>query len=249
MRLYDGLIEEFYRLLDNYEADRVTRNVEAASFAWDSSEGQLLLKKDAAIELGGGGLPAVSGVLCTCCGELVRKGMSEGGAEHASTGGEKRVTLYGPDLPVLRGDSPYARVTLVALREEFAGEEHKLYNLLRSVEYIRYHVNPQGYMPRISTAQSREQVRVSGDAIEKGLDFYKAGRVYGEAYLGHPAVEAVETVFITLPHFDYRALQALLDRAEAVTMSLEHALNRLMMDCGSCRLKPVCDQVEALCAD
>lgn len=180
-------------------------------------------------------------------GENAAEAGADRTARESAMAGEKRVTLYGPDLPALQGDRPYARVTLVRLRKEFAAEEHKLYNLLRSIEYIRYHVNPRGYMPRISTVQSREQVRVSRDAVSEGLDFYKAGRVYEEAYLKHPAVEAAETVFITLNQFDYRALQNLLNRAEDITMSLDHPLNHLKMDCGSCSLKPVCDEVEALC--
>lgn len=236
LRMYEEFIAEYHQLLEGLEAHRVTKDVEAECFAWDSMEGQLLLKGDSVIELGGGNLPAVSGVLYYVGLEL---------AENSA----KRVTLYGPDLPMLKGDVPYARVSLVGVRKEFTTEEYKLYNLLRSIEYIRYHVNPRGYMPRISTVQGREQVRVSKDALDSGIDFYKAGRLYEEAYLKHPAVQSVETVFITLQDFDYRAMQKVFDRAESVTMSLDHPLNNLKMDCNSCNLKPVCDEVDALCGD
>lgn len=234
LRKYEEFLTEYYQLLEGLGAHRVTKDVGAECFAWDSMEGQLLLKGDSVIELGGGNLPAVSGVLY--CSDL-------DSAENAA----KRVTLYGSDLPMLKGDVPYARVSLVAVRKEFTTEEYKLYNLLRSIEYIRYHVNPRGYMPRISTAQGREQVRVSKDALDSGLDFYKVGRLYEDAYLKHPAVQSVETVFITLQDFDYRAMQRVFDRAESVTMSLDHPLNNLKMDCNSCNLKPVCDEVDALC--
>ncbi len=245
MQLYDTFIQEFYRLLTPYREYRVTENVARDCFAWDSRRGQFLLKSEAAVELGGGGLPAVSGTLYTCeeWQALCVQAGSETGKETAEDC--RPVTLYGPDLPALKGEAPYARVTLVKVRKEFAAEEYKLYNMFRSIEYIRYHVDPRGYMPRVSTAQSREQVRVSRDAVERGLDFYKAGRVYEDAYLSHPAVEGAETFFITLADFDYSALQKLLDRAEDVTMSLEHSLGNLRMDCTVCGLKPVCDQAEA----
>lgn len=241
MRLYDPVISEFRQMLEPYRMSCTARDVASDCFAWESREGQVLLKSEAVAELGGGNLPAVSGVLCTCLHAEAEQGADDG-ASPAVSG--RKVMLYGPDLPALKGDVPYARVMLVKIREEFAAEEYKLYNLFRSIEYIRYHVNPRGYMPRISTAQSREQVRVSGDAVRDGLDFFKVGRVYGDACLKHPAVESAETFFITLDGFDYRALQDLFDRAERITMSLEHSLNHLNMDCTTCNLRRVCDEAE-----
>lgn len=256
LQMYEEFLAEYHRLLEGLEAHRVTKDVGAECFAWDSMEGQLLLKGDSVIELGGGNLPAVSGVLYYNGIDSGVRGISVdagNGADRLERGlagnAAKKVTLYGPDLPMLKGDVPYARVSLVGVRKEFTTEEYKLYNLLRSIEYIRYHVNPRGYMPRISTVQGREQVRVSKEALDSGLDFYKAGRLYEEAYQKHPAVQSVETVFITLQDFDYRAMQKVFDRAESVTMSLDHPLNNLKMDCNSCNLKPVCDEVDALCGD
>lgn len=249
MRLYDSVISEFRQMLEPYRMSCTARDVAQDCFAWESREGQVLLKSEAVAELGGGNLPAVSGVLCTCLHAGVEQGADAGASptahdEASPTVSGRKVMLYGLDLPALKGDVPYARVMLVKIREEFAAEEYKLYNLFRSIEYIRYHVNPRGYMPRISTAQSREQVRVSGDAVRDGLDFFKVGRVYGDACLKHPAVESAETFFITLDGFDYRALQDLFDRAERITMSLEHSLNHLNMDCTTCNLRRVCDEAE-----
>lgn len=242
MRLYDHLISEFRQMLEPYRVYCTVRDVASDCYAWESREGQVLLKSEAATELGGGNLPAVSGMLCTCLHAGARHGADVG---DLPTVNGRKVMLYGPDLPALKGDVPYARVMLVNVKEEFTAEEYKLYNLFRSIEYLRYRVNPKGYMPRISTAQSREQVRVSADAVGSGLDFFKVGRVYGDACLKHPAVESAETFFITLADFDYRALQNLFDRAERITMSLEHSLNHLSMDCATCNLRRVCDEVEA----
>lgn len=236
--LYEEIAEETGRFMAQYEEMRITRNVDGDSFVWPLAEKQFLLKSEAAMELGGGNQPALSGILYT------RKRDSGGGGTRFPEEGNGTVTLYGPDLNELQGDIPYARITRIGVREEFMAEEYKLYNLFRSIEYIRYHVSPEGYMPRISTAKNREQVRVSKDAIKRGLDFYKVGRIYEEAYLKHPAVEEAETVFITLERFDYRELQTLFDRVENITMSLEHPLKHLSMDCTTCNLKAVCDEVQ-----
>lgn len=264
MQLYDAVIREFHQILEPCRAHCTVRDVASDSFVWENLEGQLLLKSETAVELGGGSLPAVGGVLCACvrtaAGREAEAGLSAAGRE-AETGcpaaaqgtdamppavsGGRRVTLCGPDLPALKGDVPYARVTLVNIRDAFTAEEQKLYHLFRSIEYIRYRVSPRGYVPRISTSRNREQVRVSGEAVRAGLDFFKAGRVYGDACLKHPAVASAETFFITLDGFDYKALQDLFDRTERITTSLEHPLNRLNMDCTACSLKQVCDEAEA----
>jgi hypothetical protein len=149
----------------------------------------------------------------------------------------------------LKGDTPYARVTIVGISSEFLREDFKLYQLFRSIEYVRYHVSPKGYMPRISTAHGREQVRISADAVEAGLDFGKAGQVYNAAYLKHPAVLWAKTAFVTAKDFDYIKLKSISDAAEAFIMSLDHPLNNLNMDCSSCNLKPVCDEADKLCGD
>ncbi len=286
MQLYDAVIREFHQILEPCRAHCTVRDVASDSFVWENLEGQLLLKSETAVELGGGSLPAVGGVLCACvrtaAGREAEAGLSAAGQEagavpsaagrgtgaafpaagrEAEAGrpaaaqgtdamppavsGGRRVTLCGPDLPALKGDVPYARVTLVNVRDAFTAEEQKLYNLFRSIEYIRYRVSPRGYVPRISTSRNREQVRVSGEAVRAGLDFFKAGRVYGDACLKHPAVASAETFFITLDGFDYKALQDLFDRTERITTSLEHPLNRLNMDCTACSLKQVCDEAEA----
>lgn len=236
--LYEEIAQEVIRLMEEYEKNRITRNVDGDSFDWPSAEKQFLLKSEAAMELGGGNRPALSGIL------YIRKRNPDAGGKYFQPSKNQTVTLYGPDLPEIRGDASYARITLVSVREEFMTEEHKLYNLFRSIEYIRYHVNPEGYMPRISTVKNREQVRVSKDAVKRGLDFYKVGRIYEEAYLKHPAVEAADTTFVTLEQFDYKELQTLFNRAEDITMSLDHPLKQLSMDCTTCNLRAVCDEVQ-----
>lgn len=243
VQLHDSLMSEFLQVLEPCRAHCTVRDVAPDRYAWESLEGQLLLKSETAVELGGGGLPAVGGVLCACGRSMIER---EPGGTHPEASGGRRVTLCGPDLPALKGNVPYARVTLVHVREAFTAEEQKLYRLIRSVEYLRYRVSPRGYVPRISTVQGREQVRVSGEAVRGGLDFFKVGRAYGDVFRKHPAVASAETFFITLDSFDYKALQGLFDRAEHATTSLEHPLDRLSMDCASCSLKQVCDEAEAV---
>ncbi len=246
--LFDGLIGELRGLLAPYTDERQSTNVDSSDgVLWQSSPEQVILQRDTAFELGGGGLPAVSGILYTSDATLLQPSL---------------ISVYGRGLQQLfrsaetsEGQSgavfPFAHIMLVGIDTKFTVEDFKLYNLLRSIEYLRYRISPWGFMPRISTVQNREQVRVAREAAKKGLDFQEAGRVYLDTYLHHPAVSAAELIFLTLPQqtFDYKTLAGIFDRAQELTMSLDHALNNLKMDCSACNLKPVCDEVETLCSE
>jgi hypothetical protein len=227
MHLYDNLIAESLELAENTGF----RELPAGGHAlWEAeAEQRLIFQKDMAYELGGGGLPAVSALAFT---SLPAKA--------------DRLLLCGPDLPRLKADSPYARLTILHVDGGDWQDDQQAYRLLRQMEYTRYHVYPRGFMMRISTSAGREPVRVSREALKNGLDFTQAGRLFLEAYHRHPQVRAVTLLFVTAPDFPYGLLAEKAVRMEAVTNSLDQIWNNLAMDCRSCRLKPVCDEVEGL---
>ena len=228
MRLYDRLIEESLALLEGLPGRRLA----APGEAWpEAGEGALILRSESAYELGGGSLAAASAFGLSSSESLV--------------GGDE-VWLYGPDLPDLKEDAPYARLAFVRVAEDGLGEGEAAYAAIRGIEHARYRVSPRGYMARISAASEREPVRVGKAALREGLDFAKVGSHYLRAYHARPEVLAAKLVFVTLPGFPYGELSKLAARAEAITESLDHVLKDLVMDCASCNLKPVCDEVEGM---
>ncbi len=252
MKLYDECFAGVARLLRTNPAKRLPH--EAA--AWiDAGRNQLIFQDDMAYELGGGTLPAISGVaLCAGSGAEREAGdgertenaaQADGAAEAVVPGDE--VWLRGPDLPELKANSPYARVALIRVREDALGTGDALYQTIRKIEYTRYHLNPTGYMMRISAANHREVVRVSREALADGLDFARVGRMFVDAYHEHPAVEAVKLIFITDPDFPYAELATILKRSEDITQALDHLLKKVKMDCNACGLKDICAEVEEMC--
>lgn len=228
LHLYDKLIKESLELAENTGFRELTANDGHA--LWETeAEQRLIFQNDMAYELGGGGLPAVSALAFT---SLPAKA--------------DRLLLCGPDLPQLKADSPYARLTILHIDGGDWQNDQQTYHLLRQMEYTRYHVYPRGFMMRISTAAGREPVRVSREALQKGLDFAQVGRLFLEAYHRHPQVRAVSLLFVTAPDFPYHLLAKKAAGMEAVTNSLDHIWNNMVMDCQSCQLKPVCDEVEGL---
>lgn len=228
MNLYNTLIQESLDLVN--KAGLHSLPLADGQPLWQTeTEQRLIFQKDMAYELGGSGLPAVSALAFT--------------SRPAET---DRLLLYGPDLPQLQTDSPYARLTILHIDDRDWQDSQQAYQLLRKMEYTRYHVYPQGFMMRISTSAGREPVRVSRRALQRGLNFARVGQLFLDAYHQHPQVQAATLLFVTAPDFPYERLAQKASKMEAVTGSLDQIFNHLVMDCNSCNLKPVCDEVEGL---
>lgn len=227
MELYDEAILRLNQTLASYSA----RPLSCDSSWKDVGEHNLILRADMAYELGGGQNAAVSAMAVTCDKGLVEK---------------DELLLIGPDLPEIKEDCSYARVAIVRVKEDSLGDGNDLYNAIRKIEYVRYHVNPLGYMTRISASNGREPVRVSRDALSKGLDFSKVGRIFLDTYHENKNIEAVKLIFITLPEADYKAIGGEAKYFEDITGTIDHIFKNLVMDCGVCSLKQICDEVEGL---
>lgn len=121
-----------------------------------------------------------------------------------------------------------------------------MYNVIRALEYTRYHFYPEGFMMRVSASRQKESVRIGKAALAKGLDFTKAGNGMISAFHRNAAVEAVHIYYVTSPEFDYKALETCAKEAESITKTIDHILRNGIMDCGACSLQKVCDEVEGL---
>lgn len=232
MRLYDGCISPLCEILAGYPHETYTPG---GCADWpDEGKNQIIFQSDMAYELGGNNLAAVNGIAFT-------------DSEDAVPGDE--VSVYGPDLRELKADSAYARITLVRVKSTKDMDSNELYQMIRRIDYSRYHISPKGYMMRISAVHQREAVRVGKEALEEGLSFEKVGKLFIDAYHKHPEVEAVKIIFVTLPDFPYEEAGGLLQKCEAITKTLDHLAKKVQMDCHACALKDVCEEVEALYKD
>lgn len=228
MKLYDETIRRVEDLLGDYPL----QSLNVANAAWeDVGNHNLILSSDMAYELGGGTYPAVSAMAVTADTSFVE---------------EDGVYLIGPNLGEINADTPYARIALVRVDADGMGDGNALYNAIRKIEYVRYHINPKGYMTRISASNGREPVRVGKEALSEGLDFAKVGKLFLDKYHENPHIQAVKLIFVTLPEFDYKSLGTLATQCESITGTIDHIFKNVMMDCKSCSLQQVCDEVEGL---
>ena len=221
MKLYDAIINA------TRDAAGGARRLPEKS-AWpDPGKSELVMQRDAAYELGGSGRPSVN---YTC---VTTSSLPGGGG----------VFLLGRDLPELKGDTAFARV--VVLQTEEISEDDAGHDMIRQMEYVRYHVFPTGYMVRVSSTSYEEQVRVSKDAVKRGIGFAAVGAAYLEKYRAVKGVKAAQIVFIT-DEAVVKTLQPNAKKVEDITKTLSHILDGLPTDCSHCTLKPVCDEVEGM---
>lgn len=231
IQLFDKCIADIMALLEPFEGKQL--DIDAKPIWPDVGNSNMILKSDMAYELGGGNLPAVSGA----------------GFVTDETLQKDELILYGPDLQEMTEDSPYARIVIAKLDENKIDRDNKnnaLYDLLRDIEYERYRVSPEGYMMRISVSGNREPVRISKAALEKGISFADAGSSLIEAYRKHVEVDFVKMIYITETKFPYDLLVQKVDQMAKITDALDYIFKNIKMDCSTCALKPVCDEVDEL---
>ena len=228
MELYNSLIKESNSLL---EKGRPRVWEYRPGDAWkDIGSSELVLQKDAAYELGAMGKGSANYVLFTSSPELVDK---------------DQILLYGADLGEIKGEVDFARIVLLRVGL-IDGDDEAVYRTLKDIEFAKYHVYPEGYMVRMSPESSREQVRVSKQALKKGVSFKNIGANYITAYKKDPNVLNATVIFVTAPGYDYGAMKKLAKKANDVTGTLTHILEGLPTDCSVCALKDICDEVEGM---
>lgn len=228
MRLYDSVITATKEQLEPL-TPRVWDYEERK--AWpDAGVSELVLQRDAAYELGGSGRPAVNFTCVTTDGSSIPK---------------NQVLLYGPDLREIKTDASYARIALLKTAK-LSEDDEEAYKAIRDMEFVKYHVFPKGYMFRISSGDFREQVRVSKNALRKGISFQNVGFDFIRQYLKNPNILQVQLIFVTDPKAPYQMFQASAKKSADITRTLTHILDGMPTDCNSCNLKPVCDEVEGM---
>lgn len=195
---------------------------------------ELVLMRSAAFELGGEGKPGISFTCVTTDPSLVPR---------------DEILIYGSDLFELKAASSYARIALVQVGDIESDEEddtEQAFRAIQNIDFVKYHVFPQGYMMRTSSESQREQVRISKEAVKNGISFRNIGNTFIRRYKQDPNVLAVKMIFVTAPDADYKALQAAAKSTKNITLTLSKILEGMPTDCGSCNLKPICDEVEGM---
>lgn len=229
MNLYDEIIKNTEELLRESPMKKYIYREDYV--AEEGKKNQLILSKEAAFHMGENTDPSVAYTLITNSEELV-------------SGDE--IVVYGQELQEIKGNTPFARITIIRTTPTEAIEEQEFYKIFKGIEMLQYGIEPKGYMVRPSALSNLERVRVSKEALKAGITFEKVGNLFIRKYKANPYVKAVKVIFITLKELDYKKLDKLADTSKNITAAMNHIISDLNMDCKACQWKPVCDEVEGM---
>lgn len=206
MKIYDEIIKKLNKSIEcSY-----TQTLHIHMNSWpDNDSDSIVFMPDMAYELGAASMPSISVQMMTTDCSLVK---------------ENEILLIGKDIGQIKEDTPYARIIQLLVDEDEILLDDTIYESIKCIQHSKYHVHPYGFMTRISVNSYREQVRVSKEAVQKGLNFSKIGAAYIKQYGVHRAVKAVRVIFITSLDYDYMELEKLAKQSETITKALDHAL-------------------------
>lgn len=227
MELYDSIIKDTIDLLSPYTHTSLAVSKDSA---WTmGSLNELILKKDSQFELGGSYKPAVNYQCVTTLESFIQK---------------DEILLYGKDLSEINGDVSFARLAFLQIND--LEDDDTAYNAIKELEFIKYNMNLEGYMMRASTMDKREQVRIAKTAINRGISFENVGNAFINKYKENPLVKAVKIIFITSDMPIFKQLTSNAEKIDKITLTLNHVLISINLDCHSCNLKSICDEVEGM---
>lgn len=219
MEIFSSLIKEFNSYIETFSKKEYDYKEDNA---WaDAGHNQVILQRETFFELDGVGFNLLT-------------------SSHIDDG----IVVIGKDLQEIKENTKFARVSFIEFEE--AQTAQKTYNLIRKIEYTKYHFFPDGYMIRTSSRAHKESVRVSKNAIKGGLDFQKVGTLLINKYKENPAVKGVKIFFVTEKNADFSKLEQLSRKSNEITETLNQVMNDLKFDCDTCNLKAICDEVEGM---
>ena len=227
MNVYDKVIRDSRALL---RGSKVRELPFGGGKPWPMlRENEFLLRRDVAYELGIRTKPGVCFNAATSNGDLLKR---------------DRILLYGRDLPEIRHDTVFSRISFLHI--DPITDPNQAYRTIKKLEFARFKILPQGYMILSSSMENRENVRVSKEAIARGLDFTTIGNIIIDHYKKSFPVNRAEVLFITEELPVIRQLEEEGRKVNDITNAFDHILKDIILDCDLCPLHPICDEVEEL---
>lgn len=217
MKFFDSLILETEKLI--YSIPK--KEFEPCKPWHDAHQAQVIMRRDTAYELEGVGFNLVT-----------------------SDSISDSVVVVGNDLNEIKDSCRFTRICFIQIED--SDDDQKAYNLIKKIDYVKYHTFPDGYMMRSTSRSHKEAVRVSTQALKDGADFRKIGSLLIEKYKEIPAVIGVKVIFITAKEADYNETERIAEKNYAITETLNHVMNSVNFDCDTCNLKAICDEVEGM---
>lgn len=229
MNLFDGHIQAINNLLVRIDGSRKVYNDVATWKRVDKNP--FLMVQDSALEMGGYPKESTNALAFTSNDDLIPEG---------------RVSIYG-DSSLYNPSSKhisYGKIVLLKVKDI---PDDKMYDTLKEIEFLEYKLHLEDVMVRSSSEKSLTNVRIGKKAFGNKNTLAMLGNAYSECFEQHPFVEKAHTIILVGDVAIYKAISEQSVKIKELTIALNTIVNEnLMVECGSCSLKSLCDEVDVL---
>lgn len=226
MFIYDEIINQIEEINSKYSCNNLKVDINKS---FEENPNQIIFKGDKKFELGGGNF---NGINVSLLSDNAKFDKDE-------------IVLIGSDLNQLKEDTNYARITIANIDLDKIGKDNTLYQNIRKFDYVKYHFALDGVMVRESTFNQKESIIVSKNALKKDkIDFSILGSYFISQYKKLNFIKNVKVIFVDEKNYDYSSLLELMRKEEKITKALDHLTSKVKMDCHTCSLQVICDEVE-----
>lgn len=224
MFIFDDLVSSVNEINKKFEVKKLSINLNQK---FKENINQIIFNDDKAYELGANPYNGITLDLLT------------------DSNFEDEILLLGDDLKAIKSNTDYARIVLASIDKDLIGTSNKLYNNIRKFDYIKYHLNYEGIMVRESVFNKKESLVISKKELKNGnLNFSNFGSYILNKHKELPFIKNVKVIFVNKKDYAYEELSKLVTRCENITKALDHLMNKVKMDCHSCSLQVICNEVE-----
>lgn len=189
-----------------------------------------IMERDTALELGG--YPK----------ESLNLMVSSTNFDFENQGG---VYLIG-DPTLLTSKNSHLSFGKIVLIKNKAVETEDIYNDLKSVEFADIRLHFSDVMVRMSSQKLFTNLRIGKKAIKKGFTLEKLGFTMYRCFSALPQVEQVKIIMIVGESPLYKELVPIAEKIKDATSALNTMFDGMDLDCESCKLSEICDEVEGL---
>lgn len=226
MKVHDVYINQ---ILENLSMRHVKECTLLGTSNWNIQKtSDFIMDKEVGVELGATGSSSVSINLCSSTIDI-----------------EDKILLIGNEIDQLKGKHPhFARVTIVQIKDQ--GDDNSNYKNIKAIDRAKFGINLEGTMLRASSSENRECVRISKKAKADGMNF----SVLGSAFINKlKQLDFVVNAQIFYIVGDEALVSFVMEYPEKIFKSVDamnHMFEDIELDCASCAIKEVCDEVEGM---
>lgn len=223
MFIFDDLIKEIELINHSFNLKKL--DLKNSDFKEDSN--QFIFENDKAYELGANPFCGVALNL------LTDEDIND------------EIYLIGEDLDKINSNKNYARIVIASIDKSLIDKGNNLFNNIHKFDYVKFHFALKGIMVRESPFKHKETLLVSKSSLKDNqLNFSILGSYMINKYKSLPFVKNVKIIFVNDDVYKYDEINLIRDKCENITKALDHITKNIKMDCHTCSLQTLCNEVE-----